>query len=109
MSLIIDLTPSEEAQLTEASKKAGLDPAELVKKLVIENLLPGPNSGDEDLDAKLVNWQEHNGVVLTPDVSTQALFAKWAEEDAQLTEEECAENERIYTEIEKYGIPRVQI
>lgn len=43
------------------------------------------------------------------DVSTQALFAQWAEEDAQMTDEERAENERIYIEIEKNGIPRVQI
>ena len=43
------------------------------------------------------------------DVSTQELFAKWAEEDAQLTEEEKTKNERIYAEIEKNGVSRVRI
>ena len=109
MNLIIDLTPSEEAQISAAAKETGLAPAELVRKLVKEHLPAVSTADDDDLDAKLHKWQEQDGIKLLPDVSTQALFAQWAEEDAQLTEEERAENERIYTEIEKNGIPRVQI
>ena len=40
---------------------------------------------------------------------TVALFEQWATEDAEMTPEQVAENERIYAEIEKNGIPRVQI
>lgn len=67
-----------------------------------------PVTDEDDPDAKLRTWQEQDGTKRIPDVSTKALFAQWAEEDAQLTEEEHAENERIYAEIEKNGIPRVQ-
>jgi hypothetical protein len=109
MNLIINLTPSEEAQISAAAKETGLAPAELVKKLVKEHLPVVPTVVDDDLDAKLHKRQEQDGIKLMPDVSTQALFAQWAEEDAQMTNEERAENERIYTEIEKHGIPRVQL
>ena len=109
MNLILDLTPSEEAQIFAAAKEIGLAPADLVKKLVKEHLPAVSNAQDDDLDAKLHKGQEQDGTKLDPNVSTQALFAQWAEEDAQLTEEKRAENERIYTEIEKNGILRVQV
>lgn len=109
MTLIIDLTPSEEAQLSAAARESGLAPAELVKNLVKEHLPVVPAIDEEALDTNLREWQEQDGTKLMPDVSTQALFAQWAEEDAQLTEEERAENERIYAEIEKNGISRVKI
>lgn len=86
MNLIIDLTASEEAEISAAAKQNGMAPADLVKKLVKDHL---PTA--------------------TPNVSTQELFAKWAEEDAHMTDEERAQNERVYAEIEKHGIPRVQI
>ncbi len=38
-----------------------------------------------------------------------ALFEQWAQEDAQMTPEQHAENQRIYAEIEKNGIPRVRL
>ena len=104
MSLVIDLTPAEEARISAAAKQIGIAPSEWVKKLVEANL---PETSEERLDSELRHPQEQNGTV--SDASTQAMFAQWAQEDAQLTEEERAENERIYAEIEKNGIPRVQI
>lgn len=106
MSLVIDLTPSEEARISAAAKQIGIAPSEWVKKLVEANL---PVTGEEDLDSKLRHPQEQNGIALMPDASTQSLFAQWAEEDARLTEAERTKNDRIYSEIEKNGIPRVQI
>jgi hypothetical protein len=38
-----------------------------------------------------------------------ALFAQWDEEDARMTPEQRAENERVYAQIEANGIPRVRI
>ena len=40
--------------------------------------------------------------------TTLALFAQWEQEDAQMTPEKQADNARIYTEIEREGIPRVR-
>ena len=106
MSLVIDLTPSEEERISAAAKQTGLAPSEWVKKLVEANL---PVTEEEQLDSELLHGQVQNGTTSIPDASTQALFAQWAEEDARLTEEERTNNERIYAEIEKNGIPRVQI
>lgn len=116
MNLVIDLTASEEAEISAAAKQTGMAPAELVKKLVKEHLPvlqepvgAVPPNDESDLDANLRKWQQQDGVKLYPNVSTQELFAKWAAEDEQLTDEEREENDRIYGEIEKNGIPRVQI
>jgi hypothetical protein len=86
MNLTIDFTASEEAEISAAARQNGMAPADLIKELLKEHL-----------------------PAVTSHVSTQDLFAKWAEEDAQLTGEEREQNERVYAEIEKNGIPRVQI
>ena len=41
--------------------------------------------------------------------ATQALFARWDEEDATMTLDEQKTSLHIYAEIEKHGIPRVRI
>src|SRR5579884_1290993 len=43
MTLIIELTPSEEARLEAAARQEGIGPSELAKKLVTEHLPPLPN------------------------------------------------------------------
>lgn len=101
MNLIIDLTPSEEAQLSAAAKQTGLAPAELVKKLVKEHLPAAPATDEDDLDAKLRKWQEQDGTKLMPDVPTQTLFAQWAEEDAQMTDAEREAEDRLWKDLEK--------
>lgn len=100
MSLIIDLTPSEEAQLAAAARQTGLAPADLVKKLVKEHLPAAPRLGEDDIDARLRKWQREDGTRLTPDVSTQTLFAQWAQEDAQMTEEEREAEDRLWQDLE---------
>ena len=42
MTLNIELTPEQEARLTAVAQREGLDPAEVVKKLVAEHLPPNP-------------------------------------------------------------------
>jgi hypothetical protein len=74
MTLIIELTPTEEAQLTAAAHHAGLAPAELARKLVTEHL----PAVTRDLPAD----------------PTLALFAQWDAEDAQMTPEEVTEAQR---------------
>ena len=77
MTLTIDLSPTEEALIAAAARQKGLEPAALVKALVAEHL-PAP--------------------VHVPEDPTLALFAQWAQEDAQMTPEEVAEENRTWEE-----------
>jgi hypothetical protein len=68
MTLTINLSPTEEAQLT-AARQAGMAPVELARKLVTEHL-----------------------PAATPDIPedpTLALFTQWDADDAQMTPEEA--------------------
>ena len=87
MTLTVELTPAEEARLVAAAKQEGVEPAELVRKLMTEHL---PSTApDEETDPTL------------------ALFAQWGEEDARKTPEEIAAEERMWEEFEK-GINAVR-
>jgi hypothetical protein len=82
MTLTIELTPTEEAQLTAAAQHAGLAPSELARKWVTEHLPP-----------------------VTPDIPgdpTLALFAQWDTEDTQMTPEEATEAQRDYDEFTRW-------
>ena len=101
MNLTIDLTPYEEAQISAAAKQTGLAPAAFVKKLVQEHLPTVPAEDGDELDAKLRKWQEQDGTKLMPDVPTQTLFAQWADEDAQMTDEEREAEDRLWKDLEQ--------
>jgi hypothetical protein len=83
---MIELPPFIEKRLEAEASKAGISKTEYAAQLLVQSL---PPSVEED--------------------PTLALFAQWDREDTQLTPEEQAKNERIYVEIEKNGIPRIQI
>ena len=70
MILTIELTPTEESQLTAAAHHVGLAPAELARQLVTAHLPAVPPSHPED--------------------PTLALFAQWDADDAHMTPEEVA-------------------
>lgn len=84
MTLTLDLTPTEEAQLKTAAHQKGVDPASLLKQLMSEHL-PELAASPEAL----------------PEDPTLALFAQWAKEDAQVTPEEVAEENRLWEEFER--------
>jgi hypothetical protein len=109
MTLAIDLNPAEEKRLAIAARQAGLPASELVKRLAFENLPTAPVNHRDSIEAKLSAWQDEDGIQLAPDISPQDLFSRWAEEDSHVTPEEQAFNDRIYSDIEKNGIPRVRI
>ncbi len=81
MTLTLELTPTEEAQLKTAARQKGVDPAVFLKQLMTEHL-PEPAASPESL----------------PEDPTLALFAQWAKEDAQMTPEELAEENRTWEE-----------
>ncbi len=78
MILTIELTPTEESQLTAAAHHVGLAPAELARQLVTAHLPAVPSSHLED--------------------PTLALFAQWDADDAHMTPEEVAAAQRDYEE-----------
>jgi hypothetical protein len=100
MSLIIELTPLEEQQLSQAAKRTGVAPEQLVRELLLAHLPSIPTHDADDLDAKLRKWQHEDATNLMPDVPTHSLFAQWAEEDSNMTEEERQEEDHLWEELE---------
>lgn len=110
MSLTTDLTPPEEARLQVATKREGLEPAALVKKLVkklvnehLENVIP-----IEAMRAQLREWQAQDQTPTAtlpptgPGISpTAALFQQWEAEDAAMTDEERAADEKLWEEVQQ--------
>jgi hypothetical protein len=84
MTLTLDLTPTEEAQITAVAQSAGLTPTEAARKLLAQNLPPVPDTLPQKTDDP-----------------TLALFAQWKAEDAQMTPEEAAEEQRLWEQFEQ--------
>lgn len=101
MDLVIHLTPSEEAQISAAAKDSGIAPAELVKRLVTEHLPVSSSQIETDIDARLRQWQQQDGTPLMPDVPANVLFARWAEEDACMSDEEREAEDRLWEDLEQ--------
>ena len=76
MTLKLELSPEQEARLTRLAQHEGLDPVEVVKRLVTDHL-PELESDTE------------------PD-PTLALFAQWDREDQNLTQVEIDEENRTW-------------
>src|SRR4051794_8210258 len=109
MSLIIDFSPAEEARLHEVAESEGLQPADLVKRLIIEHL-PGvtPTDPIERMRARILEWQTQDETpILTASpppnglTPTAALFQQWEAEEAAMTEEERAANEKLWEEVQQ--------
>lgn len=80
-------------------------------ELTLPELLERLHAGQIPMSAKVsVTFDDAAApAVPTKKDPTLALFEQWANEDAQMTPKQQAENERIYSEIEKDGIARVRI
>ena len=80
-------------------------------EFTLPELLERLHAGQIPVNAKVsVTYDDAATAAMpAPTDPTLLLFAQWAEEDAQTTPEQQAENARIYDEIERNGIPRVQV
>jgi hypothetical protein len=76
MTLVIDLTPEEEARLQAAARSLGVDPVECARRVLAEHLPP-----------------------VQPGAATLALFAAWEAEDATDDPEELAARQREWDEL----------
>ena len=81
MTLTIEFTPREETWLAAQAVQQGIPPAEIVKRLVDEHISPASESEETD--------------------PTMALFAQWAQEDADKTPEEIAAEDQLWQEFEQ--------
>ena len=89
MSILIELPPTEEAQVAETASREGVSVEDLVKKAIRHYL---PQNPPEPINA-----------------ATIALIKQWEEEDAKMTPEEREKDRQIFAEIEKNGIPRLSV
>ena len=84
MTLTLDLSPTEEAQIAAVAQRTGLSPAEAARKLLTQNLPSVPAAASQN--------------AADP---TLALFAQWKAEDAQMTPEEAAAEQRLWEQFEQ--------
>lgn len=106
MSLLINLTPTEEAQLSAAATQTGLAPEAFAEKLVREHL---PTvSPMEEMRRRLREWQRQDNTPLSQPVPprngltpTAALFEQWADEDARMTDTEREADDRLWEDFQK--------
>jgi hypothetical protein len=82
MTVTIELDDAEETLLMAAARREGIEPAELLRKLVITHL---PSRAQDD----------------EPTAPTLALFAQWDQEDAQMTPEEIAAERREFEQFKQ--------
>ena len=101
MTITVNLTPIEEARLSTEAIQSGLEPEELVQKLLREHLVSSPTTSIEAARLKLRQWQKETDTDTFPVVSAHELFARWAEEDVDMTEEEIAADNRLWEEFQR--------
>ena len=101
MSILVTLTPTEEARLSTVAIQNGLAAAELAAKLLREHLSSESMTPTERLQAKLREWQKETETETFPPTSAHELFTRWAEEDANKTDEEIAANDRLWEDYQQ--------
>ena len=73
MTLTIDLSPLEQARLTEAAKQKGLEPAAFAKKLVTEHLPQVSGDADTREQARIATILASRGSMAHMAVSVEDL------------------------------------
>lgn len=109
MTLTIDLSPTEEAQFTDAARQEGLEPAAFVKRLVRERLpSTAPSDPVAHVQAILAKWRAEDHTPTPPPVPTrpgetptQALFRAWDEEDAGMTQKEREAEDQLWQDFQR--------
>jgi hypothetical protein len=99
MSLLINLTPTEEKLFSDAAIQSGLAPQAFAEKFVREHLFHD-NYSEDDVFAKIHQLQFNDKTKLSPPTSTKELFAQWTVEDADMTDEERVAEEQQWEEFQ---------
>jgi len=101
MTYSIDLTPRESARVNAAARRAGIAPGDLIKRLALEHLSKTSTVFEDRLDAKLCEWQTQDQVKLMPDLSAEALYSRWSDEDTKMSLDDRHDEDRLWHEIEQ--------
>lgn len=86
MTVTLELTPTEEARLAEASRRTGLPPAEAIHSVLAEHLPFAPETAP---------------LPLRPRGTAAALLRRWREEDATDDPEEIRRAEEDLAELKR--------
>lgn len=106
----LDLSPEIENVVRERAAAAGVSVNDLLARTFIQEKEQTRPVIDpkEHVRALLAHWQaQDNSPILPPipiqsgETPTQALFRKWENEDADMTEEEQEREERLWEEIQQ--------
>ena len=95
------VSPVEGSQPTADAGNQGSGPGRFKRPWSGSRLPPTPPEVKERLYAHMFKLQNREGLDLKPGPSVQELFAQWREEDAQMTEQERKEADRIAFEVEQ--------
>lgn len=98
-SLIINLTPAEEAQLSAAAMQTGLPPEAFAEKLVRDHL-PTTIVVNE-LNGKLLQRQAQDQVKLVPSRTAADIFAQWEIEAEGMTDAERDAEDRFWEDFQQ--------
>ena len=108
MDLMIELSADQERELAEIARQEGVEEAEVARKLVGEALEARdlPETPEARVTRLLSQWQAEDGTPLeTPpatrpgETPTRALFRQWAEEDANMSDEERQVEDRKWRDV----------
>ena len=101
VSIIVNLTPAEEARLLAEAQQSGLAAQDLEARVLRKHLMYEAMTPVGRVQASLRQWQIETQTEMFPDTSAHELFARWAEEDAYKTDEEIAANDRLWQDFQQ--------
>ena len=94
----VDFTSTEQARIQAEAQRQGMDPAQMLRHIVLEHL-PTAQPG-QDWRARLREWQEQDGIQLMTTTPAGELFSPWEAEYQQMTERERRAEDRLWEELE---------
>ena len=106
----LDLSPEVETVVRDRAQALGVSVNDLLARTFAPEKTEAKTVNDPEahIQALLARWQtEDNTPILPPiptlpgETPTQALFRKWAEEDARMTDEEREAEDQLWEDIDK--------
>jgi len=103
----LDLSPEIEKRVRERAEAEGVSVNYLMARIFAPEMTQKspPTDPKAHVRALLAQWQAQDNTPILPPIPirngktpTQALFRKWEEEEAQLTEEEQEQQEKFWEE-----------
>lgn len=104
MSVVLNLTPREEAQLSAAASQTGTSAEEFASHIIRERLFPA--SPLEEMRLRLRKWREQDVIPHEPAANAvpakclSDLFAEWDREDQAKTTEEREQAEAVWRDFQ---------